>query len=92
MKLFAEAGLEARIVQIADEKQSSSILYLLNLVSLVPKWTSRVAARGVRYVRLVASDMSCRWWPPGLAERAIQSATICLRSLQAHLSHYAREE
>ena len=30
MKLFSEAGLEARIVQIADESRLSSILYLPN--------------------------------------------------------------
>src|SRR6478736_4017318 len=59
MKLFAEAGLEARIVQIADEKQTIVNLVSAELgVAIVPKWTSRMAARGVRYVRLAASDMN----------------------------------
>jgi len=59
MKLFAEAGLEARIVQIADEKQTIVNLVSAELgVAIVPKWTSRMPARGVRYVRLAASDMN----------------------------------
>jgi DNA-binding transcriptional LysR family regulator len=59
MKLFAEAGLEARIVQIANEKQTIVNLVSAELgVAIVPKWTSRMAARGVRYVRLAASDMN----------------------------------
>jgi DNA-binding transcriptional LysR family regulator len=52
MKLFAEAGLEARIVQVADEKQTIVNLVSAELgVAIVPKWTSRMATRGVRYVR-----------------------------------------
>jgi DNA-binding transcriptional LysR family regulator len=59
MKLFAEAGLEARIVQIANEKQTIVNLVSAELgVAIVPKWTSRMAARGVRYVRLATSDMN----------------------------------
>jgi DNA-binding transcriptional LysR family regulator len=56
--LFAEAGLQARIAQIADEKQTIVNLVAAKLgVAIVPKWTSRMAARGVRYIRLAASDM-----------------------------------
>lgn len=56
IKLFAEAGLTARIAQIAEQKQT-----IINLVSaglgaaIVPRWTSRMAARGVRYIPLKAS-------------------------------------
>lgn len=59
MKLFSEAGLEARIVQIADEKQTIVNLVSAELgVAIVPKWTSRMPARGVRYIRLATSDMN----------------------------------
>ena len=45
MKLFAEAGLEAHIAQIADEKQTIVNLVSAKLgVAIVPKWTSRMAA------------------------------------------------
>ena len=53
IKLFAEAGLQARIAQVAEEKQT-----IINLVSaglgaaIVPRWTSRMATTGVRYVPL----------------------------------------
>ncbi len=56
IKLFAEAGLSARIAQVAEEKQT-----IINLVSaglgaaIVPRWTSRMATRGVRYIPLAAS-------------------------------------
>lgn len=59
MKLFAEAGLDARIAQIAEEKQTIVNLVSAGLgIAIVPSWTSRLASRGVRYVRLVASDMN----------------------------------
>jgi DNA-binding transcriptional LysR family regulator len=59
MKLFAEAGLEARVAQIADEKQTIVNLVSAGLgVAIVPRWTSRMATRGVRFIRLAASDMN----------------------------------
>jgi DNA-binding transcriptional LysR family regulator len=59
MKLFAEAGCEARVAQIADEKQTIVNLVSAGLgVAIVPRWTSRMATRGVRFIRLAASDMN----------------------------------
>src|SRR5438128_11059398 len=53
MKLFAEAGCEARVAQIADEKQTIVNLVSAGLgVAIVPRWTSRLATRGVRLIRL----------------------------------------
>jgi DNA-binding transcriptional LysR family regulator len=44
MKLFAEAGCEARVAQIADEKQTIVNLVSAGLgVAIVPRWTSRMA-------------------------------------------------
>jgi len=93
VKLFAEAGLEPRIAQIADEKQTIVNLVAAELgVAIVPKWTSRMAARGVRYVRLAASDMNklplAAAWTRGTRDPVRDDM---LDMLQARLSHYARE-
>lgn len=53
IKLFAQAGLKARITQIAEEKQTILSLVAAGLgVAIVPRWTSRMVATGVRYVPL----------------------------------------
>ena len=55
MDLFASVGLRPRIAQIADEKQT-----IINLVAagigsaIVPRWTSKLALSGVRYIPLKA--------------------------------------
>jgi DNA-binding transcriptional LysR family regulator len=90
MKLFTEAGLQARIVQIADEKQTIVNLVAAKLgVAIVPKWTSRMAARGVRYVRLAASDMNklplAAAWTRGTRDPIRDEM---LATLQANLSDY----
>lgn len=57
MNLFAEAGIKPRVVQIAEEKQT-----IINLVSaklgiaIVPRWTSRLATRGVRFIAIKQSS------------------------------------
>jgi len=93
MKLFAEAGLEARIVQIAEEKQTIVNLVAAELgVAIVPKWTSRMAARGVRYIRLAASDMNklplAAAWSRGTRDPIRDDM---LDMLRANLPRYARE-
>ena len=93
MKLFSEAALEARIVQVADEKQTIVNLVSADLgVAIVPKWTSRMATRGVRYVRLAASDMNklplAAAWARGTRDPI---RDLILETLKAHLSRYARE-
>ena len=94
MKLFAEAGLEAHIAQIADEKQT-----IVNLVSaklgaaIVPKWTSRMAARGVRYVRLAASNLEQVATGGRLDPRGTRDPVRddMLTMLRAHLTRYERD-
>jgi DNA-binding transcriptional LysR family regulator len=93
IKLFAEAGLEARIVQIANEKQTIVNLMSAELgVAIVPKWTSRMAARGVRYVRLAASDMNklplAAAWTRGTRDPIRDDM---LEVLKTSLSRYALE-
>ena len=55
--LFAEAGLRPRLRQIAEEKQTIVSLVAAGLgVALVPRWTARMAATGVRYIPLNAGN------------------------------------
>ncbi|GGB49922.1 LysR family transcriptional regulator [Roseibium aquae] len=61
IKLFLEAGLSARVAQIAEEKQT-----IVNLVStgvgiaIVPRWISRLAVGGVTFVSLDLPSGSAR--------------------------------
>lgn len=53
IKLFEDAGLTPRVAQIADEKQTIINLVAARLgVAIVPRWTSRMAIAGVRFVPL----------------------------------------
>ncbi len=53
IKLFAEAGLQARIAQLAEEKQTIINLVGAGLgVALVPRWTSRMATSSLRFIPL----------------------------------------
>lgn len=93
MKIFAQAGLHARIVQLADEKQTIVNLVAAKLgVAIVPRWTSRLAARGVRYVPLEASAMNrlplAVAWARGTRDLIRDEM---LDVLKASLKRYARE-
>ena len=93
MKLFAQAGLQARVTQIANEKQTIVNLVAAELgVAIVPRWTSRMAARGVRYVPLAASDMNrlplAAAWSRGTRD-LIRDEMLDI--LKASLKRYARE-
>lgn len=53
MKLFAEAGLQARVAQVAEEKHTIVNLVAADLgVAIVPRWTSRLKVAGVKYIPL----------------------------------------
>jgi DNA-binding transcriptional LysR family regulator len=53
IKLFAEAGLRPNVAQVAEEKQTIVNLVAANMgVAIVPRWTSRMAVSGVRYIPL----------------------------------------
>src|SRR2546423_6201947 len=93
MKLFAKAGLPARIVQLADEKQTIVNLVAAELgVAIVPRWTSRMATRGVRYIPLAASNMKglplAAAWTRGTRDRVRDEM---LETLKASLKRYAKE-
>jgi DNA-binding transcriptional LysR family regulator len=51
IKLFSQAGLRPQIAQVAEEKQTIVNLVAANLgLAIVPRWASRLAVPGVRYV------------------------------------------
>jgi DNA-binding transcriptional LysR family regulator len=93
MKLFAEAGLDARVVQIADEKQTIVNLVAAELgVAIVPRWTSRMATRGVCYVPLAMSAMNklplAAAWTRGTRDPVRDKI---IQMLQANLPRYQNE-
>lgn len=76
IKLFLDAGLTARIAQIAEEKNT-----IVNLVAagtglaIVPRWTSRLGVPGVRFVSLKIPTGTTRAklvlaaaWPRGIRD------------------------
>lgn len=93
MKLFAEAGLEANVVQIADEKQTIVNLVAADIgIAIVPRWIQRMAARGVCYVPLAMSGTNrlplAAAWLRGTRDQ-LRERVVAL--LQAKLADYARE-
>jgi DNA-binding transcriptional LysR family regulator len=61
MKLFLEAGMTARIAQIAEEKQTIVSLVGTGVgLAIVPRWASRLAVGGVRFVPLRVPEGSAR--------------------------------
>ena len=90
---LAEAGHEAHVAQIADEKQTIVNMVSAGLgVAIVPRWTSRMATRGVRFIRLAASDMNRL----PLAAASVRGTRDPVRDdvlemLRADLARYARE-
>lgn len=70
MKLFLDAGLTARVAQIAEEKHT-----IVNMVSgglglaIVPRWSSRMGGANVRFIRILDAagatikrlDLSAAW-------------------------------
>jgi DNA-binding transcriptional LysR family regulator len=57
IKLFAQAGLRPTISQVAEEKQTIVNLVAAKLgLAIVPRWTSRLAVPGVRFVPLIVKQ------------------------------------
>lgn len=53
IKAFTNAGLRAHVTQVADEKQTIINLVAAGLgAAIVPRWTSRMAPQGVRFIPL----------------------------------------
>lgn len=90
-KLFAEARLKPRIVQYAEEKQTIINFVAADIgVAIVPRWTSRLSSRGVRYVPLRPIG-EYRLPLPAAWPRGSRDATrdAMLEMLKAGLAGYA---
>jgi DNA-binding transcriptional LysR family regulator len=69
MKLFLDAGLTARVAQIAEEKQTIVSLVGSGVgLAIVPRWASRLAVGGVTFVDLALPGGKA---PPELALSAV---------------------
>jgi DNA-binding transcriptional LysR family regulator len=95
MKLFEEADLTPRVAQFADEKQTIVNLVAAGIgVALVPRWTSRMMIKGVRYVPLRVTG------PGGLNRLPLAAAWMrdardplrdeMIATLREHLAAYAK--
>ncbi|CCD99721.1 LysR family transcriptional regulator [Bradyrhizobium sp. STM 3809] len=95
VKLFAQAGVAPNVVQFADEKQTIVHLVAARLgIAIVPRWTSRLAVSGVRFVplRLKRGSTAGRLplaaaWLRGSRDPAREAM---LGVLEARLAKYAR--
>ncbi|MBY0381639.1 MAG: LysR family transcriptional regulator [Xanthobacteraceae bacterium] len=96
IKLFAEAGLHANVAQVADEKQTIVNLVAAGMgVAIVPHWTSRMAAKGVKYLPLKTAGggemnklpLAVAW--VGQARDPLRDAL--LEILSERLNEYARD-
>jgi DNA-binding transcriptional LysR family regulator len=94
LKLFAAAGLTARIGQVADEKQTIVHLVAAGLgVAIVPRWTSQLAVSGVVYRPLKGSESATASYLP-LAVAYLRGARDVTRDalldvLERNLARYA---
>jgi DNA-binding transcriptional LysR family regulator len=105
VKLFAEAGLQPTVSQMADEKQTIVNLVAAGIgMAIVPRWTARMAVAGVRYVPLIVqgSAHSTGILTPGTMNRLPLAAAwitgardpvrdAFLATLRARLAVYAAQ-
>lgn len=57
IKLFDQAGIRPSITQVAEEKQTIVNLVAAGLgLAIMPRWASRMAVAGVKYVPLTTKD------------------------------------
>jgi DNA-binding transcriptional LysR family regulator len=57
IKVFEKSGYEPRVAQVADEKQTIVNLVSTGLgIAIVPRWTSRMAIKGVAYLPLQTEE------------------------------------
>lgn len=96
VKLFERAGLKPTISQVAEEKQTIVNLVAAKLgLAIVPRWASRLAASGVRFVPLLPATAEGSKLLP-LAAAWLRGSRDPLRDemvtvLRHHLKRYARK-
>ena len=95
MQLFAETGLQPRIAFFAEEKYTIVNLVGAEIgVAIVPRWTSRMPAAGVRYVPLGEAEGGTDKLP--LAAAWVRGTRDAVREdmldmLRARLATYAEQ-
>ncbi len=96
IKLFEQAGLRPTIAQVAEEKQTIVNLVAAHIgLAIVPRWASRLAVSGVRYVPLAVrreNDMNllplAAVWLRGSRDPLRDEL---LATLQSRLARYVSE-
>lgn len=96
IKLFDRAGLRPTIAQIAEEKQTIVNLVAAKIgLAIIPRWASRLAVPGVRYISLEVCGMQklnllplAAAWVRGSQDPVRDELMATLRS---HLRRYAAE-
>jgi DNA-binding transcriptional LysR family regulator len=96
MKLFKEAGLTPNIIQQVDEKQTIAGMVAADMgAAIVPRWTSRMSTRGVKFIPIRRSKSAqptdllplAAAWIKGLRDPARDHAIELLRK---RLAVYAK--
>ena len=96
MKLFKEAGLTPNIIQQVDEKQTIAGMVAADMgAAIVPRWTSRMSTRGVKFIPIRRSTSAqptdllplAAAWIKGLRDPARDHAIELLRK---RLAVYAK--
>jgi len=96
IKLFDRAGLKPSIAQVAEEKQTIVNLVAAKIgLAIVPRWASRLAVHGVRYIPLSIPDANDMNMLP-LAAAWVRGSRDPLRdavlaTLKARLRRYAAD-
>lgn len=96
MRLFSERGLPAKVVHLADEKQTIVNLVAVGMgIAIVPRWASRLQVEGVSYIALDAPEtdglkklpLAVAW--TGSTRDAVRDAMIDL--LRRKIDVYSRD-
>ncbi len=90
IKLFLDAGLTARIAQVAEEKHTIVNLVAAGTgVAIVPRWTARLQVPGVRFVPIAMPERTslsklvlAAAWPRGIRD-PMRDAVMA--KLESHL-------
>jgi DNA-binding transcriptional LysR family regulator len=94
MRLFEEAGLKARVAQVAEEKHTIVNLVAAGIgIAIVPRWTSRLAVKGVRYLPLRVAGRMNRLPLAAAWVRDVRDPVRdeLLETLRSRLASYARQ-
>lgn len=95
-RLFSDLGLVAKVIQLADEKQTIVNLVAAGMgIAIVPRWTSKMAVGGVTYIPLITQGGDslkslplAAIWASGSRDPA---RDIMIELLQQHIAAYGAD-